>query len=464
MTYGGDRRQIRTVSCSDSKKLTNEILEQSPMARHRAAVTEFDMVRQTSGIKHPAQCTLRREAVITCAEPDDGMSLNKERADTRANLRSARTRRKRGIERWEPTLLRICAQRLNRSGQQALCPRRSFPCSPSSPRTPAAAGRGGPGIAKKSAPPEKPAGRPCRPVRGLQIPLPLASLPRKPYRGIVIACIAFVERGSDNSDVVQERGRMHTTIEWSRVTEAGRRRHVVGTRGREYLEMTAHRCIGQEAAAPRGTYDILACYWRTSCRPDHLDNFSRGGTFRTHKSSSENRGKWRFCKGSIFVGVVCPSGAEPDQLSNVQTFPSTARCLTKRSPDLSYAGSTVTIAWVFDVTTIRFATSSDFFEPLYRPAPTIFDGGDQPSRPSTTVRMWPSGAQTTVRLAETNEFHGLIVYSVPATKERLKWSPMLLGLNRRMPMTRPVNDGSTLFSLVARLLHSPQKAPSDKRG
>ncbi|KAI6272735.1 hypothetical protein MCOR26_007188, partial [Pyricularia oryzae] len=58
-----------------------------------------------------------------------------------------------------------------------------------------------------------------------------------------------------------------------------------------------------------------------------------------------NRGKWRFCKGSIFVGVVCPSGAEPDQLSNVQTFPSTARCLTKRSPDLSYAGSTVTIAW-----------------------------------------------------------------------------------------------------------------------
>ncbi|KAI6312034.1 hypothetical protein MCOR34_005776 [Pyricularia oryzae] len=430
MTYGGDRRQIRTVSCSDSKKLTNEILEQSPMARHRAAVTEFDMVRQTSGIKHPAQCTLRREAVITCAEPDDGMSLNKERADTRANLRSARTRRKRGIERWEPTLLRICAQRLNRSGQQALCPRRSFPCSPSSPRTPAAAGRGGPGIAKKSAPPEKPAGRPCRPVRGLQIPLPLASLPRKPYRGIVIACIAFVERGSDNSDVVQERGRMHTTIEWSRVTEAGRRRHVVGTRGREYLEMTAHRCI----AADQTTLTTL------------------------------NRGKWRFCKGSIFVGVVCPSGAEPDQLSNVQTFPSTARCLTKRSPDLSYAGSTVTIAWVFDVTTIRFATSSDFFEPLYRPAPTIFDGGDQPSRPSTTVRMWPSGAQTTVRLAETNEFHGLIVYSVPATKERLKWSPMLLGLNRRMPMTRPVNDGSTLFSLVARLLHSPQKAPSDKRG
>ncbi|KAI7912894.1 hypothetical protein M0657_010271 [Pyricularia oryzae] len=451
MTYGGDRRQIRTVSCSDSKKLTNEILEQSPMARHRAAVAEFDMVRQTSGIKHPAQCTLRREAVITCAEPDDGMSLNKERADTRANLRSARTRRKRGIERWEPTVEAV-SKRYALDVHFLAAPLRHA-------RRPqrAVAGQGllrclFPLLflyvkAKKSAPPEKPAGRPCRPVRGLQIPLPLASLPRKPYRGIVIACIAFVERGSDNSDVVQERGRMHTTIEWSRVTEAGRRRHVVGTRGREYLEMTAHRCIGQEAAAPRGTYDILACYWRTSCRPDHLDNFSRGGTFRTHKSSSEqNRGKWRFCKGSIFVGVVCPSGAEPDQLSNVQTFPSTARCLTKRS-----------------LTSLTRA-AHDFFEPLYRPAPTIFDGGDQPSRPSTTVRMWPSGAQTTVRLAETNEFHGLIVYSVPATKERLKWSPMLLGLNRRMPMTRPVNDGSTLFSLVARLLHSPQKAPSDKRG
>ncbi|ELQ42643.1 hypothetical protein OOU_Y34scaffold00199g1 [Pyricularia oryzae Y34] len=409
MTYGGDRRQIRTVSCSDSKKLTNEILEQSPMARHRAAVAEFDMVRQTSGIKHPAQCTLRREAVITCAEPDDGMSLNKERADTRANLRSARTRRKRGIERWEPTLLRICAQRLNRSGQQALCPRRSFPCSPSSPRTPAAAGRGGPGIAKKSAPPEKPAGRPCRPVRGLQIPLPLASLPRKPYRGIVIACIAFVERGSDNSDVVQERGRMHTTIEWSRVTEAGRRRHVVGTRGREYLEMTAHRCIGQEAAAPRGTYDILACYWRTSCRPDHLDNFKPWQV--------EILQGFHLCWRRLSQRGGTGPAIERSNLPIDGPLP------YQTLPDLSYAGSTVTIA-------------------SYK----------------------PSGAQTTVRLAETNEFHGLIVYSVPATKERLKWSPMLLGLNRRMPMTRPVNDGSTLFSLVARLLHSPQKAPSDKRG
>ncbi|TLS21997.1 uncharacterized protein PpBr36_09370 [Pyricularia pennisetigena] len=58
---------------------------------------------------------------------------------------------------------------------------------------------------------------------------------------------------------------------------------------------------------------------------------------------------------------------------------------------------------------------------------------------STIAPMYPVlfcrslGARTTVGLAETNGFHGLIFYSAPATKERLKWSPMLLGLNRRMP-------------------------------
>lgn len=50
-------------------------------------------------------------------------------------------------------------------------------------------------MSKMSDPPEKPAGRPCRPVRELHIPLPLVSLLRKPYRGIVIACIAFCRAG-----------------------------------------------------------------------------------------------------------------------------------------------------------------------------------------------------------------------------------------------------------------------------
>ncbi|TLD06907.1 hypothetical protein PgNI_10396 [Pyricularia grisea] len=381
-------------------------MEQSPMARHRPAVAGSTWSAGLLGLS-----TQRWASLIACAEPDDGMSLNKERADTRANLRSANTNRKRGMKNAGHPIVRMLV------GQQALCPRRSFPRSPSSPRTPAAAGRGGPGIACRSAVP------------------PCTGIAYSPTTSILVTetlswdcdCMHCILSGGWASHC--------QTIEWSRVIEAGRRRHVVGTRGKEPLEMTAHRCIGQEAAAPGGTYGIHAGYLLetelqanlTTFIKEHFSNPYRNQRSKpaslvgTRNFTRKNRGKWGFYKGSHTCWCCYPSWAEPEP--NYRTGKPSHR----RPAALPK----------------NFLTRPQVIDGLY-------------------LRL--SGARTTVRLAETNGFHGLIVYSAPATKERLKWSSKLLGLNRRMPMTKLVIDGSTLFSLVPRLSHSPQKAPLNKRG
>ncbi|TLS22050.1 uncharacterized protein PpBr36_09371 [Pyricularia pennisetigena] len=214
------------------------------------------MVRRTSGVELP------KEAMITCAEPDDGMSLNKERAEA--------------VSKRYALDFHFLAAPL----RHARRPQR------------AVAGQG------------LPAGRPCRPVRELHIPLPLTSLSRKPYRGIVIACIAFVGRVDEPLLMVEsDRGGKTASCRWN----AGQ--------GTFVDDGTPLYRSGSGGSRGHTTY-LLAT---EELAADHLDNIREEITFLirtstiaslvgTHPFAQQDRGKWGFNKGSIFVGVGVPAG------------------------------------------------------------------------------------------------------------------------------------------------------------
>ncbi|TLD22016.1 hypothetical protein PspLS_08086 [Pyricularia sp. CBS 133598] len=287
-----------------------------PMARHRAAVAGSTRSAGLLGLS-----TQRKEAVTTCAEPDDGMSLNKERAEAVSKRYAL------GVHFLAAPL------RHARRPQRAVA---------------------GQGLKKRSDPPEKPAGRPCRPVRELHVPLPSVSLPRKPYRGIVIACIAFVGR----------------TIEWSRVIEAGgktvscRWNAGQGTFGDDGTPLYRYR---SKRSKPGRDTQLLS---RTVASGD----FTRVPSLLA--SLSQRGGTGPVMERSNLPPIDGPLPYQKLPLTPLRGQYSNnyvgGRLLTKlEAACIMYDEFLVG----FNVTTIRVATSSDFFEALPTTAQAIVDGG-----------------------------------------------------------------------------------------